>query len=195
MGHISWMTTSTDPVEQLADVVDQLAALVDGVRAEQWSAPTPCAEWDVRALVEHLVTGQLLFASALGFTAGADAVTGADDDVRLPDAFRATGAVMLEAFRKPGALDQLVDVPVGRVPAGVAVDLRVTECLVHGWDLARATGQTTTFDDAVVEREIAFTRGALALVPSDRTPFGPEQPVAPDASPTDQLAALLGRIV
>jgi uncharacterized protein (TIGR03086 family) len=173
-------------------VVDQLAALVDGVRADQWSAPTPCAEWDARSLVRHLVTGQMLFASALGSTAG-DAVT--DDDAGLPDAFRTTGAVMLDAFHKPGALDQLVDVPVGRVPGSVAVDLRITECLVHGWDLARATGQTTTFDDAVVERELAFTRGALALVPPERSPFGPEQPAPPGASPTDQLAALLGRTV
>jgi uncharacterized protein (TIGR03086 family) len=77
----------------------------------------------------------------------------------------------------------------------VALDLRITEVLVHGWDLARATGQPATFPDDLAEQELAFSRAKLADIPSDRSPFAPPQPVAEDAPAIDRLAACLGRSV
>jgi uncharacterized protein (TIGR03086 family) len=71
--------------------------------------------------------------------------------------------------------------------------LRIAEALVHGWDLARATGRTVSFPDDVVEQEIAFSREFLPRVPPDRAPFGPSRPVPDDAAPLDRLVALLGR--
>lgn len=148
----------------------------------------------MRALVRHLVAGQLVFARALG--SGAGQTSSADGAAaQLSEEFRSSGALMLDGFRRPGVLAELVDIPVGRVPGAVAVDVRITECLVHGWDLARATGQRTDFDDRVVEHEIEFTRGALALIPPDRTPFAPEQPAPTGATAIDRLAALVGRTV
>lgn len=71
--------------------------------------------------------------------------------------------------------------------------LRITELLVHGWDLARATGQPARFPDGLAQQELAFSRGALSAIPPERTPFAPSRPAGPDAPAIDQLAALLGR--
>ena len=73
--------------------------------------------------------------------------------------------------------------------------LRIVEALVHGWDLARATGQPAEFPDDLPERELTFTRGKLADLPPDGRPFAPPRPVADDAPAIDRLAACLGRRV
>ena len=102
---------------------------------------------------------------------------------------------MLGAFREPGALDRIVTVPFGTVPGMVALHLRITEFLVHGWDLARATGQPVIAPDDLAAQELAFSRSMLAKIPPDRRPFAPPQPVAGLAPAIDQLAACLGRDV
>jgi uncharacterized protein (TIGR03086 family) len=71
--------------------------------------------------------------------------------------------------------------------------VRTVETLVHGWDLARATGRPTPFPDELVEAELAFSRDLLERIPEGRQPFAPSRPVADDAPAIDRLAALLGR--
>jgi uncharacterized protein (TIGR03086 family) len=172
-------------VEQLADTAERMGRLVAGVKPEQWAAPTPCPEWDVQALVAHLINGNTVFAAAL---------SGRPPTYRsLRADFDHSAETMLAAFAQPGALEKVVEVPFGRVPASIALHLRLTEYLAHGWDLARATGQPTDFPDAVVEQELSFTAGALAEIPPDRTPFAPARPVPDDAPPLDRLIARLGR--
>ncbi|MCW2884766.1 MAG: hypothetical protein JWL58_1628 [Streptosporangiaceae bacterium] len=133
--------TST-PVEQLAKVLDATEQLIAAVRAEQWAAPTPCTEWNVRDLVNHLVAGNRMFAGILH----GDAATPADIprlqavDVLGDEpvaAYRDAADAVLTAFSQPGVLEKVFTVPVGTVPGIVALHLRITEVLVHGWDLAR----------------------------------------------------------
>jgi uncharacterized protein (TIGR03086 family) len=102
---------------------------------------------------------------------------------------------MLAAFRQPGALGRIVTVPFGKVPGIVALNLRVTEALVHGWDLAMATSQPARFPADLAEEALVFCRDKLGDVPPDRRPFAPPQPVADDAPAIDRLAACLGRDV
>lgn len=187
---------SDDPIDQLALVLDRSADLVAGVTVDQWARPTPCVEWTVAQLVDHLTRGHRAFAAALRHEAPAaeSAVPPQQATDRVLD-YRAAADGMLAAFRAPGALDGLVSVPVGTVPGPIAVRLRIVEVLAHGWDLARATDQEPALPDAIVEEQIEFTRGALAIVPEGRSPFEPPQPVSPDAPPLDRLAALLGRPV
>lgn len=190
---------NASPVEGLARALDATDKLVAGVRNEQWTALTPCTEWTVRDLVNHLVGGNQLFAvilrgqtspspAALRQRQGLDHL--GDDPV---GAYRAAGEALLGAFSEPGVLAQVVTVPIGAVPGIAALNLRVVEVLVHGWDLAQATGQPTRFPEDLVEQALDFTHANLAALPPGRSPFAPPQQVAADAAPIDRLAALLGR--
>jgi uncharacterized protein (TIGR03086 family) len=182
-------------VSQLAEALDATGQLIATVPEASWTDPTPCPGWTVRDLVSHLVTGNAGFAVEFGSAyqpPDSQALAAAAD---LPHAYRDSAAALLEAIGQPGALDQIVTVPFGTVPGIVALHLRITEVLVHGWDLARATGQLVTFSEDVAEQELAFSRGKLSDIPPGRSPFAPPQPVADDAPAIDRLAACLGRTV
>ncbi len=196
-------TPVTDPIGQLSRALGVAALVIDGLRPENWDAPTPCTDWTVRDLVGHLTGGNWLFASALRGTDGAAGrpgaapadVSGAEADTALPGEFRASAAALLDAFAEPGALDRVVTVPFGVVPGRVAVNLRITEVLVHGWDLARASGQRPPFPEDVAGSALEFTRATLPAVPAGRSPFGSPQPAPDDAPAIDRLSALLGRLL
>lgn len=179
-------------VDQLDSVLATLEPLVAAVGSAQWDAATPCADWDVRALLNHVVRGNLLYVAALAGQEGPgrDADALGDDPVA---AYQTSAADVVAAFRAPGALERPVTVPFGTVPGEMALHLRIVEVLAHGWDLARATGRTISFPDDLVEQEIGFTRQALPMIPPERTPFARSHPVADDAAPLDRLVALLGR--
>ena len=182
--------------EQLSHALDFADQLIAAVQDGQWAGPTPCAGWSVRDLVTHVVAGNSLFAAALRGGQPPAAPQGTVmPDAGLLNAYRDSAAGLLGAFREPGALDVMVTVPFGTVPGVVALHLRITELLVHGWDLARATGQPASAPAGLAEQELAFSRGKLSGIPPGRRPFGPPQPVAALAPAIDQLAALLGRDV
>jgi uncharacterized protein (TIGR03086 family) len=185
-------TAPAAPVDQLAHALDTTGSLVAELRAEELALPTPCSGWTVRDLLAHLVGGQFLFAQLLR---GEEPAPGADPLGADPSAAYAGSArALLDAFRSPGALERAVTVPIGTVPGVVALHLRLVEALVHGWDLARATGRPLHHPAALVEQALTFTRNALGEVPAGRA-FAPPQPVPDDAPAIDRLAALLGRSV
>jgi uncharacterized protein (TIGR03086 family) len=191
----------TDPTDELAQALDATDRLVAAVEDSDWSAATPCSEWTVRQLVNHVVGGNRVFAriltggelpplAELGRNRGLDVL--GDDPVA---AYRESAAGLLSAFRQPGVLERMVDIPIGSVPGIAALQLRIVESLVHGWDLAQAIGQPLTAPDELAEYALAFSQARLADLPPGRTPFGPPQPVAAEASAIERLVALLGRSV
>jgi uncharacterized protein (TIGR03086 family) len=214
---------TTDPVDQLCVAIDATGLLISAVRDDQWAAPTPCPEWTVRDLVGHMVTSNYAFVRILGGTApeapgrtapeapggtvpeapgrrtAPEPPGGAADsprpDAGLVDAYRDSAAALVGAFRQPGVLGRVHAVPIGPVPGIAALHLRITEVLVHGWDLAHATGQDAVFPEDLAEQELAFSRSKLGDIPPGRTPFAPPQPVPGDAPAIDRLVALLGRDV
>jgi uncharacterized protein (TIGR03086 family) len=184
----------TSPIDRLATALPHTGELVDAIEPDQWPLPTPCPEWTVHGVAHHLVFGHLRFTAALtgGTPPPSDVdVLGADPGA----AYRSSAEEMLAAFRADGALERPVTLPAGTLPGLVACELRVVEALVHGWDLARATGRPLEFPGDLVEQSLAFSRGQLGHVPADRRPFGPPRPVVETAPPLDRLAALLGRSV
>jgi uncharacterized protein (TIGR03086 family) len=172
-------------------------AIIAGIGDEQWAAPTPCAGVDVRALVNHLVAGNLHFAALVNGTARPDG----DADHLGADPLAAFGRAAAElraALGRPGALAGTYTLPIGTVPADALVRIRIVEHLGHGWDLARATGQQAVFPDDVAQRAIEAAKAQLAVFPEGRGPgsaFGAEVPVAADAPAIDRLAGFLGRTV
>ena len=180
------------PVELLASALEEAGRLVESIGSDQWDLPTPCDAWSVRDLAEHLVTGNRTFARALRDDLPPAAPV---EQCRYAAALRESADELLTALAAPGALQRVVVVPFGRVPGIVALHLRLVEALVHGWDLATATGQAVRFDDESAERALDFSRDKLSEVPAGRSPFGPPQPVDPHAPALDRLAGLLGRAV
>ena len=193
----------SEPADQLSQAMAATGELIAALRPQDWQAATICTGWQVTDVVQHLVTGQYSVAAKLAgqppaaagpAPAGAEAA-GQPSGAALAAAYRDSAAEMLTAFRQPGALQQVLTVPFGTVPGIVALNLRLTELLVHGWDIAQAAGVAPGFPAGLAEQALAFTEANLASVPPDRRPFAPPQP-APDSAPAiDRLAALLGRPV
>ena len=163
--------------------------IVAGVPDDRRDAPSPCADWTVAAVVEHVIRGNHGVAAALG-----DPAAGDRPDDPLADRFRASSTRAVTAFAAPGALAGTVTVPFGTIPVPVAVGLRTVEALVHGWDVAVASGQdTAVLPDDLAESGIAFTESMFATADRARLPFAPAVPVDPASPAIDRLAGLLGR--
>ena len=170
-------------------------AVVAGIEPAQWDAPTPCTEMDVRAVVNHLVSGSLMCLALAREEPPPD--RGADQLGDEPlEAFRRAGREVRETFAAPGVLETVFTTPFGTAPGSAVVHVRIVELLTHGWDLARATGQQLDFPDDLAERTLAATRHQLAARPEGPgSPFGPEVKVPDDAAAIDRLAGFLGRPV
>jgi uncharacterized protein (TIGR03086 family) len=134
------MTSDADTIALLEGALDQTAGLIATIDASQAGLATPCAGWDVRALVGHLA-GQALrnfLVSVRGettdWTAPAEEI---GDD--WAETFRERAAPLRAAWRAAD-LDRPVAGPGGEAPLRFRADHQITELAVHDWDLARATG-------------------------------------------------------
>jgi uncharacterized protein (TIGR03086 family) len=187
--------TDADALADLDRALAATEAVVAGILASQWAAPTPCTELDVREVLNHLVSGNLLFAALVRGEPLPD--RRADHLGRDPlAAFQRAGRQLRQAFAAPGVLESVYTAPFGTGPGTVLLHVRIVELLVHGWDLGRATGQQADFPGDVAERALAATRQQLTSRPEGPgAPFAAEVPVADDAPAVDRLAGFLGRPV
>ena len=179
------------------DALDQSFAstrtVVAQVRPEHLSLPTPCSEWDIQALLAHLL-GSIDAFRAHAARAPADDVPAREVSNNVLDAYHEATSAALETWRAPGALDGEVTLGVGiTIPAEVAAGISTADCLVHGWDLQRALGGDLEVDPELADHVLAIS--SAVVTPDFRGPrtFGPEVTVAADASPTARLVGFLGR--
>ena len=189
------------PANSLARALEATRTIIGGIKEDQWSSQTPCPDWTVRALLNHLVVGNRIFAAILrGDPPTSDERRRRyDHDMLGPDAlqsYREAGAELVAAFSQPTVLHSVFEAPVGTVPGVVLFHLRLTEILVHGWDLARATRQPAAMPDDLALEALAFSSSPRApAVPRTGHPFGPIHDIAGSAPAIDRLAAYLGRAV
>jgi uncharacterized protein (TIGR03086 family) len=186
----------TDPRELYERALTQTEQMVAAVRPDQLGNHTPCTEFDVRGLLNHIV-GAITRAAITG--EGGDAVAfsgrvdGVPDDGWL-DAYRAAAKRATAAWSDDARLDVMLTMPWGTVPGRAALAGAVQEVLAHGWDLATATGQETEGDPELAAWVLDF---AHRFLPPERrgspVPFGPVVAVPPEAGPYAQLAGWLGR--
>jgi uncharacterized protein (TIGR03086 family) len=172
-----------DPrLDLLRRALDQTGELIDSITPEQRHAPTPCADWDVEALVAHVVGGLDNFAMA---------ARGERPDWSRPlpplqgdwgAAFRSGADALMAAWQAA---------PEERLPHA---EMQVTEQAVHCWDLARALGRPSeSLDPAVAERALAHGRAMLKPEYRGTGAFGAEVAVEETAPVYDRLAAWFGR--
>ena len=142
-----------DNLSALPLAADQFAAIAALVTPDDLTLPTPCGEWNVAQLIEHVVGGNLMAASLLAGSSRDEAVAilsgvdlGDDPHVPLRDSLRAQA----QAFADPAALDLVVHHPAMDMPGSQLLGFRVGDLLVHSWDLARAIGADETLDPEVV---------------------------------------------
>src|SRR5215469_14878166 len=187
------MMNGTDIAELHAQALDATGMIMAGIPADRWHAATPCDGWDVRALVNHVVSGNLWAAELAAGRTIEDVGDRLDDDVLGPDpagSYAASAKAAAAVFREPGALDAPCAVSYGPVPGSVYAGHRFLDVLVHGWDLASATGQDYALDpelmqacQEIIEPQLEAFRGAGA--------FGPEVAVPADASAQTRFLAML----
>ena len=189
------MPEGKDLVEALGRALDQTGRVIAGVKSDQAALPTPCQSWDVRALVNHIVhdvRGFVENAKGGAFRQGHDDIIG-DDWI---DAYGAAAADLLVVWERPGATEATITLPFGEFPATWRVGQQITDLVVHAWDVATATGQTTDLEPEL--GQIALDWGRENLKPSFRgdelsgRAFGLEVPVPDDAPLHDRLAGFFG---
>jgi uncharacterized protein (TIGR03086 family) len=168
---------------------------VRSVAAQQWHNATPCTEWDVRALVNHLVTEQL-WAPLLLDGATVEDVGDRFDGDQLGDdpvtAWASAAAASRDAFAAPGALRRSVELSYGRRPAQGYCQEMTLDLAVHAWDLARAIDAEERLDDELVAEVLAFIEPQVEQLAASGL-FAAPLPVAADADAQTRLLALLGR--
>ena len=175
-----------DPVVLFELATGDAATMVGRVRPEQWHAPTPCAEWDVEALVAHMVGGFLYLESALG----GDPSPVALDEPSYRDAVQRCVTKLWE----PGALEHQCLSPAGfewsiaDAAAGTAMDQ-----VVHTWDLAVAIGADRQLDGEIVEACVAMFLPQMPAIGREAGFIGPEVSVSADASAQEVLLGAMGR--
>jgi len=175
--------------------LDRTRGVVSGIGPEQLDLPTPDQEWDVRALLNHLVSGNLWAAElAAGKTIDevGDRLDGdvlGDDPLAAYD--RSAGAAGA-AFEAPGALDAPCAVSYGPVPGSVYAGHRFIDVFIHGWDLARATGQDPSLDPELVAACTEVLEPQLAMLQGSGL-FGTPVEVPARADAQTRLLASLGR--
>jgi uncharacterized protein (TIGR03086 family) len=179
---------------------DSFERKIAAVPPEQWSNPSPCREWDARDVVDHIVSMHAVVLRPAGREPGR-APSVREDPLAAFQAARADVAAVLD---DPELAGTECETPAGQMTIGRQIDEVVSEDLVlHGWDLARATGQDDTMDPDDVARLWSITTAIPAdLMEKYRTPgawgpgvevYGPEVTVPESAPLQDRLLGLIGR--
>jgi len=173
-----------EPTEALARADAHFAQVIRQVSPDDLDRPTPCAGWDVRALLRHVIGGNRMSVVLLEGGTAEEALSVRDDDLLADDyllAYEDSMADSRSAFAELRAPDLLVHHPLGDIPASQLHEYRVTDLTLHGWDLARAIGADDAIDPELADHVLAsllpmapviakvgvFGEGPSGMVPSD----------------------------
>ncbi|HEX2551728.1 MAG TPA: TIGR03086 family metal-binding protein [Nocardioidaceae bacterium] len=189
------MRASREPVELLVVAVDEFARRLRLVGPDDWRRPTPCSEWDVRALVNHVVGGNrryqmLLHGAPSEEVEATRAVDHVGDDARA--SFAETADDVVACFQEDGALERIGHHVTGDRTGRELLSMRILDVAIHGWDLAHALGADETLDEDVVAFLLTYTAG-LELDARQRAFAVADVDVPRDASPQAPLLHRLGR--
>jgi uncharacterized protein (TIGR03086 family) len=180
-----------DGVQALERAYDGLNKTMGNVSTDQLAAPSCCSEWDLRAMLNHLLGAGWMFTMANDGTSvpedGGDLI---GDDAAA--ACAALAQANVASWQGPGGLEGERSYPFGTFPAPAALLVNLGEITIHTWDVAKNTGQDATIDPEIAEMLLAFYH----QVPMDEFrahgAFGPEVPVDASAPAADRILGYLG---
>jgi uncharacterized protein (TIGR03086 family) len=178
-----------DPLTQFEQLGPALGGVIAALRPDQLGEPTPCAEFTVRGVLEHMIAGATMFAAA--YRGEAPHETDFGDPIAGAQSALGELAASISA---PGALDRTITAPFGDTDGNTFARFVVLDGLVHGWDLATATGQPYDPPADVVAAATAFARQTLDPLRDGQTFKAAAEPPA-HATPIERLAAYTGRTV
>lgn len=184
------------PVD-LAPLARRVGAVADGTTDSQLDEPTPCPDYPVRALLGHVVGLTAAFRDAARKDLGADTSTDPTAALpKLPADWRDQLPVLLDelvtAWRDPDAWAGMTQAGGIDLPGAVAGQVVTNELLIHGWDLAVATGQGYDAEEEYLALSLDFLRASTD--PASREGiFGPVVPAPEDSTDLDRAVALSGR--
>lgn len=176
----------TDPwpggvLDAFTRVQDTIGTIVRATAPDRYGLPTPCKDWTVRDLLDHLVWENIIWG---GLALGTPPTGGHAED-HLGDnhiaAFESASAQARDAFRQPGMLDR----PFGVAPGRRVVEQLLVELLVHGWDLATALGHDSNLEPDIARAALPVVRevyGELPAPPADPSPHRSPHPGTPPPS-------------
>jgi uncharacterized protein (TIGR03086 family) len=180
---------------EMTDAADAAALTVAYVDAGQFGQPTPCTEWDVRALLNHLIlwTSYSLQARAQGEAVGQDLM---DRDFAADPGFAADYQAQLDraltAWADPATWERSLDVMGSPMPSADVAALNIAEMVLHGWDLAAATGQAYTVSERAAAAAMRAVEANAELFRQYKG-FADAVEVPPSAPALDRVLALSGR--
>jgi len=180
--------SADDPVVLFERATARAAAVMAAVEPDQLDGPTPCADWDVQQLIDHMVGSTDYLLAALAGEAPLE-VSG-----RTVVDYRRGLERLSSDLRAPGNLDLMCTSPLGfEWPVGQAVAGTFMDALIHTWDLATATGQDATLDPELVDACSAMFLPDMPERGRASGLVGPAVEVAVDASAQARLLAAMGR--
>ncbi len=182
------------PLKILEKAFNDTSQIIATVRYAQMFNPTPCSEYDVKMLIKNTVR----WTRFLGMAAAREPVSenyqsSEQDNSAAP--FYDAGRAAIKACGREGALDGEITMPLtGKMPASTAYVINLLEFVVHGWDIAKATGQKTAIPE---ETATAALKSAKIIIQSgarerEKPAFGPEVSIPEGSSIGDHLIAFLG---
>jgi uncharacterized protein (TIGR03086 family) len=181
--------------QQMTDAADAAARTVGNVRTDQFSDSTPCTEWDVRTLLNHLILWTSYSAERRAHGESVSEELMAKDFAAEPD-FAATYRAQLDralaAWADPATWERDLNVMGSATPAADVGALLIAEMVLHGWDLAVATGQSYTVGDKAATAALAAVEANAELFRQYKG-FADPVPVPAGAPVLDRVLALSGR--
>ena len=193
-GTVAPMTTNDHP---LSTVTKQFRAVAAQVRADQWTLPTPCPDWNVTELIGHVVAGSQMSAAIAAGADRGEAIDRLSTDFVGDDPLGAldTALALAEtALIHPDVDERICQHPAGNMPGAQVRSLRISDLLIHQWDLARAIGADESLDVDVVHI-VWDDISPMAPVIAQLGVFGagPSGTVPDDAPLQQRLLDLMGR--
>lgn len=190
------MTTTMPTTGELyVRAMESTRAFVDRVRPDQWHAPTPCSEWDVKQVANH-ITGENLWAAELfhGKTIG-EVGSRLDGDLagdHPAAAYARSVAAATPVVSASGAMETICHLSFGDYSGSDYAAQLFMDLLVHGWDVARATGQNARLDPDLVQACLPIAEQLTSQFRSAGV-FGDNLSVSADTDAQTKLLALVGR--